>query len=34
LLIVSLVMLPWAGFHYYRAGATIEQDLARATEAD
>lgn len=34
LLIVSLVMLPWAGYHYFRAGATIEQDLARATEAD
>ncbi len=34
LLIVGTVMLPWAAFHYWRAGATIEADLARAAEHD
>jgi len=34
LLLVSVVILPWAGWHYFRAGQTIEADLARATESD
>ena len=34
LLIVGCVMLPWAALHYWRAGATIEADLARASEQD
>ena len=34
LVLVSSLILPWAAFHYYRAGQTIEQDLARATEID
>jgi predicted MFS family arabinose efflux permease len=34
LLIVTLVILPWAVWHYYRAGKWIDSDLARATESD
>ncbi|MCH8099354.1 MAG: MFS transporter [Proteobacteria bacterium] len=34
LLIVTVVILPWACWHYYRAGRTIDQDLARAMEND
>lgn len=34
LLIVTAVILPWASFHYYRAGIWIDADLARAAEAD
>jgi MFS family permease len=34
LLIVCVVVLPGAGWHYYRAGQTLESDLARATEDD
>lgn len=34
LLIVCVVILPWAGWHYYRASQTLEGDLARATEHD
>jgi MFS family permease len=34
LLIVSIVILPWAGWHYYCAGQTIEADLSRANESD
>jgi MFS family permease len=34
LLVVCVVLLPWAGWHYYRAGQTLEGDLARATEND
>ena len=34
LLAVTVVILPWAGFHYLRAGAHIDADLARATESD
>lgn len=34
LVLVSSLILPWAAFHYYQAGQTIEQDLTRATEID
>lgn len=34
LLIVTSVMLPWAAYHYVRAGKSIDADLARATEHD
>ena len=34
LLIVTSVMLPWAAYHYIRAGKSIDADLARATEHD
>ena len=34
LLIVSSVILPWAVWHYYRAGKWIDADLARAAEKD
>ncbi len=34
LLIVTAVILPWAAFHYYRAGRKIDVDLSRATEND
>ena len=34
LLIVTSVMLPWAVWHYYRAGRWIDDDLARASEHD
>jgi predicted MFS family arabinose efflux permease len=34
LLIVTTVILPWAVWHYYRAGKWIDGDLARATESD
>ncbi len=34
LLTVSAVVLPWAAYHYYRAGRTIDSDLARAAEYD
>jgi len=34
LLIVTLVILPWAVWHYYNAGKWIDADLARATEDD
>lgn len=34
LLTVTLVILPWAVWHYYRAGKWIDNDLSRATEHD
>ena len=34
LLIVTSVCLPWAAWHYIRAGKTIDEDLARASEQD
>ncbi len=34
LLIVTSIFLPWAAFHYVRAGQTIDADLDRATEHD
>ena len=34
LLIVTSICLPWAAWHYYRAGRTIDADLARASEQD
>ncbi len=34
LLLVCTILLPWASWHYYRAGRTIDADLARATEHD
>ena len=34
LLIVTLVILPWAVWHYYRAGRSIDADLTRATDFD
>ncbi len=34
LLIVVSFILPWASWHYYRAGMWIDADLARATEND
>ncbi len=34
LLIVTLVILPWAVWHFYRAGIWIDADLARAREKD
>jgi len=33
LLIVTSVILPWAAWHYLRAGRTIDADLARADES-
>jgi len=34
LLIVCVIILPWAGWHYLRAGNSIDSDLARASEQD
>ncbi len=34
LLIVTTVLLPWSAWHYFRAGQSIDSDLARATEHD
>ena len=34
LLLVTSIVLPWAGWHYFHAGRTIDADLARATEHD
>ncbi len=34
LLIVTSVVLPWAAWHYVRAGRTIDADLALATQHD
>ncbi len=34
LLFVTSVFLPWAAYHYVRAGRSIDADLARATEHD
>lgn len=34
LLLVTALILPWAAWHYYRAGSHIDADLARATEHD
>ena len=34
LLFISAVVLPWAACHFYRAGASIENDLSRASEQD
>jgi predicted MFS family arabinose efflux permease len=34
LLIVTLVVLPWAVWHFYRAGKWIDADLARARQDD
>jgi predicted MFS family arabinose efflux permease len=34
LLTVTSVMLPWAAWHYMRAGRSIDADLARASEHD
>ena len=34
LLIVTSLILPWAVWHYYRAGKWIDGDLARAAEKD
>ena len=34
LLIVTAVILPWAVWHYYRAGLWIDSDLARAADSD
>jgi len=34
LLLVTLTILPWAAWHYWRAAETIDPDLARATEND
>jgi predicted MFS family arabinose efflux permease len=34
LLIVTLVISPWAVWHYYNAGKWIDADLARATDFD
>ncbi len=34
LLIVTTMCLPWAAWHYYRAGRSIDADLARASEQD
>jgi len=34
LLIVTVVILPWAVWHYYRAGLWIDADLANAAEND
>ncbi len=34
LLTVTSILLPWSGWHYLRAGRTIDADLARATEHD
>ena len=32
LLIVGLITGPWSAFHYFRAGQTIDEDIARADE--
>jgi len=34
LLIVTLVIMPWAVWHYLRAGHWIDADLVRAREHD
>lgn len=34
LLIICAVLLPWAAWHYYLAGKSIDADLARAAEED
>jgi len=34
LLIVTSVILPWAVWHFYRAGKWIDADLARASKSD
>ncbi|HEX5788699.1 MAG TPA: hypothetical protein VFY03_10995, partial [Woeseiaceae bacterium] len=34
LLAICVAILPWAAWHYYCAGRTVEADLARATEND
>jgi hypothetical protein len=34
LLIVTSIVLPWAGWHYLCAGKTIDADLMRAAEHD
>jgi predicted MFS family arabinose efflux permease len=34
LLLVTSICLPWAAWHYFRAGRTIDADLARASEHD
>jgi predicted MFS family arabinose efflux permease len=34
LLLVTSIVLPWAGWHYVRAGRTIDADLSRAAEHD
>ena len=34
LMIICAVLLPWAAWHYYLAGKTIDADLARAAEQD
>ena len=34
LLVVSIAVLPVAAWCYWRAGSTLEQDLARASEKD
>jgi len=34
LLIVTSIVLPWAGWHYVCAGKTIDADLMRAAEHD
>ena len=34
LLIVSAIVLPWAGVHYFLAGQAIDADLVNATEHD
>lgn len=34
LLIICAVLLPWAAWHYYLAGKSIDADLARAAEKD
>jgi len=34
LLLVTSIMLPWAAWHYLRAGRTIDADLAQASQHD
>ena len=34
LLLVTSIVLPWAGLHYYLAGRTVDADLERATKHD
>ncbi len=34
LMIICAVLLPWAAWHYYLAGKSIDADLARAAELD
>ena len=34
LMVVSVVILPWAAWHYFCAGRSIDADLARASEKD